>query len=277
MQLGYHTSGLQNHRLTDALELLAELGYQAVAITPDTCHLDPDTTTDGELAEVARRLRDLGLRPVLETGARFLLDRRHKHEPTLMTRDRAARQRRLDSYERCAAMAAALGAEVVSFWAGIDRAPGPDSWSWLCDGVAKACERIRAHGRVPSFEPEPGMAVETVADWHRLRSALGPVAPALTLDIGHLYAVQEGDPVAVVAAAVPFLAQVHLEDMRTGTHEHLLPGAGDVDFPGVLSALQNGHYNGPVCFELSRSSHQGPTAAAHCVALWRTLVGPQRR
>ncbi|MBL8723614.1 MAG: sugar phosphate isomerase/epimerase [Planctomycetes bacterium] len=277
MQLGYHTSGLQNHRLDEALELLAELGYQAVAITPDTCHLDPRTTSDRELARVATRLRDLGLQPVLETGARFALDPRHKHEPTLMTRDRAARQRRLDFYDRCAAMAAGLGAAVVSFWAGIDRSQDADSWSWLCEGVASTCERIRAHGRVPSFEPEPGMAIETLADWHRLRAALGTAAPALTLDVGHLYAVWEGDPVAKVAEAVPFLAQVHLEDMRRGVHEHLLPGTGDVDFQGVLTTLQSGGYTGPVCFELSRSSHQGPTAAAHCVALWRTALPQSRR
>lgn len=277
MRLGYHTSGLQNHRLPEALELLAGLGYRAVAITPDTCHLDPATTTDAELAAVARQLRDLDLLPVVETGARFVLDPRHKHEPTLMTRDRAARERRLDFYSRCAAMAGALGAQVVSFWAGIDRSPAPDSWTWLCDGVAATCRRIRAQGLVPAFEPEPGMAIETVADWQRLRAALGSEAPALTLDVGHLYATQEPDPVAAVRAAIPHLAQVHLEDMRRGEHEHRVPGTGDVDFASILSTLRDDGYGGPACFELSRSSHLGPTAAAQCAELWRRLVGPQRR
>ena len=268
MLLGYHTNSLQNHRLDEAMELLAEHGYRAVAITPDTCHLDPATTSDAALDAFAVRLRDLGLQPVMETGARYLLDPRVKHEPTLMTLDPAARQRRLDFYGRVAAMGARLGAQVVSFWAGIDRAPGPDSWQRLLDGVAAACERIRREGLVPALEPEPGMAVETVADWHRVRAELGAAAPALTLDIGHLYVVWEGDPVDVIAANAGHLAQVHLEDMRRGVHEHLVPGQGEVPFGRVLDGLAAAGYQGPVCFELSRSSHMAPTAVATCAQVW---------
>ena len=277
MQLGYSTNSLQNHRLGDALQLLAEHGYQAVAITPDICHLDPWATSDAQLDEVARQLRDLGLRPTMETGARFLLDPLRKHEPTLMTRDPAGVARRLDLCTRVAAMGARLGAGVVSFWTGIDHQPGPDSQDHMLTGVAAACDRIRAQGLRPSLEPEPGMAVQTVADWHRVRTALGAGAPAMTLDVGHLYAVWEGDPVALVAANAEHLAQVHLEDMRRGVHEHLLPGTGDVDFPSVLSAIRKSVYRGPVCFELSRSSHAAPAAVVTCRQLWdRCAVDPRR-
>lgn len=277
MRLGYQTNSLQNHRLDDALHLLAEHGYEAVAITPDTCHLDPVATSEAELDRVAAKLRQLGLQPVMETGARYLLDPRVKHEPTLMTRDGAGRARRLEHYRRVAAMGARLGARVMSFWAGIDRAPGPDSRAWLLDGVRQTCALVRAEGLEPALEPEPGMAVETVADWRVVHGALGREAPALTLDIGHLYAVWEGEPVQVLAGVAPFLRQVHLEDMRRGQHEHLLPGTGDVDFGGVLSGLQQAGYGGPVCFELSRSSHAAPAAVAVCRALWERHVGPPRR
>ncbi|MEO6597837.1 MAG: sugar phosphate isomerase/epimerase family protein [Planctomycetota bacterium] len=276
MLLGYHTNSLQNHRLEDALSLLAANGYQAVAITPDTCHLDPDRTSDADLDELGRRLRDLGLLPVMETGARFLLDPAHKHEPVLMTRDPIARQRRLDFYSRTAAMGRRLGARVVSFWAGIDHGPSTDREQWLLDGIGQTCARIRAEGLEPALEPEPGMAVETVGDWNRVRTALGAAAPRLTLDVGHLYAVWEGDPPTIVASAIPHLAQVHLEDMRTGEHEHRLPGTGHVDFRGVLSALRTGGYSGPVCFELSRSSHCAPTAVELCRDLWKECLGPTR-
>jgi L-ribulose-5-phosphate 3-epimerase len=273
VQLGYHTSGLQNHRLDDALRLLADHGYEAVALTPDVCHLDPFHCTAREVDAVAALLARLQLSVVIETGARFLLDPRQKHEPSLMTRDAAARDRRLDLYRRCARLGRELGARVVSFWAGVDRQPGADSPALLYAGVRAAAAAIRAEGLEPSFEPEPGMAVATVAQWRALAAALGADAPALTLDVGHLYVEWEGEPAALIPTLLPSLRQVHLEDMRRGEHEHLLPGTGDVDFAAVFAALGRGGYRGPVCFELSRHGHMAPTAVAACKELFHKHAG----
>ena len=48
-----------------------------------------------EPRRLRRRLDALGLGSVIETGARFLLDPRAKHEPTLVTRDPEGRARRV--------------------------------------------------------------------------------------------------------------------------------------------------------------------------------------
>jgi sugar phosphate isomerase/epimerase len=112
------------------------------------------------------------------------------------------------------------------------------------------------------------MAVETVADFLALRRELGIAELALCLDVGHLYVTGEGEPSQVVPLVKDMIAQVHLEDMRRGVHEHLIPGAGEVDFPAVRRALEAGNYAGPVCFELSRSSHQAPEALGVCRRAW---------
>jgi sugar phosphate isomerase/epimerase len=262
--LGYDTNGLQNHRLDDALRLLAEHGYRAVALTLDVMHLDPFHSSEAEVARVGALLRELDLVPAITTGARFLLDPRHKHEPTLMTREPGLRERRLGFYERAAAIGAKVGASVLAFWSGIDRAPDGGSFDWLCDGVRRSCALARAHGLVPALEPEPGMAVATLADFERLRSALGHEAPELCLDIGHLYVTGEGPPDALIRRHAGQLALVQIADMVAGVHEHLPPGEGDVDFARDLEALRAAGYGGPVCFELSRSSHLAPEALARC-------------
>ena len=268
MLLGYNTNGLQNHRLDDALRLVADKGFQAVALTPDVCHLDPMSCSAAEVARTAALLERLGLAVVVETGARFVLDPAIKHEPTLMTRDHDARERRLDFYGRCAEIGRDLGAEVLSFWSGVDRDPGPDSQEWLRDGVARTCEAVVARGLRPAMEPEPGMAVGTVAEFEAVAASLGAGAPALCLDIGHLYVTGEAEPDAIIAAHAGRLAQVHIEDMVRGVHEHLPPGEGDVDFAAVRGALERHGYEGPVCFELSRSSHCAPAAMDLCMAAW---------
>src|SRR4051812_34519401 len=106
MFLGYNTNGFAHHRLEDAVEILAELGYGGLALTLDVHHLDPfapDITP--RLAAVRRRLDHFGLRCAVETGARFLLDPRRKHQPTLLSADPAGRARRVTFLEDCIAYA----------------------------------------------------------------------------------------------------------------------------------------------------------------------------
>ncbi len=272
MLLGYITNGLQNHRLPDALRLLADHGYQAVGLTLDVGHLDPSTATAADVDRTAKLCDQLGLKVIIETGARFVLDPTHKHEPTLMTRDRAARERRIAFYEQAAEVGRDLGAEVLSFWSGVDRSAEPNAWEWMCEGVAETCARVRARGLIPSFEPEPGMAVASMRDFDRLEATLAGDAPALTLDIGHLYVTETEPVIELIGRYAAKLAQVHLEDIQRGVHEHLLPGEGDVDSEGVLTALAASEFRGAVCFELSRSSHMAPVAVSMCQSLWGRLT-----
>lgn len=272
MLLGYNTNGLQNHRLDEGLRLLADHGYQAVAISLDVQHLDPFHARPGEVEAIATLLEELDLQPVIETGARFLLDPRAKHEPTLMTREPDARARRLDFYRRAAKIGRDLGAQVLSFWSGIDRQADADSWSWLCEGIASTCALVREAGLVPSLEPEPGMAIATLADYERLFGEFGGQAPALTLDIGHLYVNESEPPAELIDRAGPHLAQVHLEDMRPGVHEHLVPGEGQVDLAAALQSLAAMKFRRAACFELSRSSHMAPDALKICAEVWRDSI-----
>src|ERR1051326_8830446 len=100
MLLGYNTNGFAHHRLEDAFAILAELGYQSVAITLDRHALDPyDANLAAQVASTRRQLGQLGFRSVIETGSRFLLDVRRKHQPTLLSDLKDDRQRRFDFLE----------------------------------------------------------------------------------------------------------------------------------------------------------------------------------
>jgi sugar phosphate isomerase/epimerase len=112
MYLGYNTNGLAHHSLPAAIELLAELGYRGVAITLDQCSLNPyGENFARDLKEIERLLTRYKLRAVIETGARFLLDPREKHEPTLVTSDEAGRLRRVDFLKRAIDVAGALDSD----------------------------------------------------------------------------------------------------------------------------------------------------------------------
>ena len=257
LRYAYNTNGIANHRLDDALDLIAESGYDGVAITLDHHHLDPFAHDfDASLARFARRLRDLGLGCVVETGARFLLDPRAKHEPTLVSPSAEGRARRVDFLQRALAVAAATEAEAVSFWAGV---PKPDTdreraRAWLVEGVANVVARARELGTVAALEPEPGMLVETLDDYREIARAVPGLR--LALDTGHVIVTGEREPADAVREAAAELATVSVEDMRRGEHVHLPFGEGDMDIASVLAALREIGYARLVCVELSRDAHR---------------------
>ncbi|SNT60848.1 Sugar phosphate isomerase/epimerase [Streptosporangium subroseum] len=270
LRFGYGTNGFANHRLTDACEIIAGLGYTGVALTLDHDHLDPYAPgLARRTAELADRLRDLGLGVVIETGARYLLDPWHKHAPTLLHDER---ETRLDFLRRAIAIGEDLGAEAVSFWAGVrpDGVGEDVAWERLVDGCAQLVAPAEAAGVPLGFEPEPGMLVESIAGWRRLREALGaPAAFGLTLDIGHCRCL-EPDPVpSCVTAVADHVVNVQIDDMRRGVHEHLEFGEGEIDFPPVLRALGDAGYRGLVAVELPRHSHAAPSVAARSIDFLR--------
>jgi sugar phosphate isomerase/epimerase len=116
MRFGYNTNGFAHHRLEDALAILAELGYESVALTLDYHFLSPfEGDLLGRIDALHKLLDQLQLHCVIETGARFLLDPRRKHQPTLVSPKEEERTRRLDFLCRAIDIARELGADAVTF------------------------------------------------------------------------------------------------------------------------------------------------------------------
>ena len=260
MLLGYNTNGLAFHRWQDGLELLAEVGYRAVAITVDQHCLNPFAPNfASELAEVRRRLERLQLRSVIETGARFLLDPRQKHEPTLISATADGRARRIEFLCRCIDIAKELNSDAVSFWSGVRRGTDePPARQWLLDGCRRVTDYAEPRGIQIGFEPEPGMLIETLDQYGQLAEQVGSPRFGLTIDIGHVQCVEAGVIPDHLRQWAERLCNVHIEDMRRSVHEHLRFGEGEIDFPPVMAALREIGYTGCVNVELSRHSHVAP-------------------
>lgn len=266
LRFAYNTNGAANHRLDDALTLIADAGYDGVALTLDIHHLDPFAEDWAREAErVASRLERLGLGSVIETGARFLLDATQKHEPTLVTADAAGRARRVGFLKRAVEIGAILKSEAVSFWAGVpkDGVDHAEAHGWLVDGLTEVAAFAEGKGVVPCLEPEPGMLIETLDDF----AALSIPHLKLALDTGHCLVTGERDPAAAVAEFADRIGTVAIEDMARGVHIHLPFGEGDMDVPGILGALEAIGFEKLICVELSRESHRAdvmiPTSLAY--------------
>lgn len=278
MKLGYNTNGLAHHDSGEAIALVAETGYEFLGLTIDHHWLSPrSATARADARTMGNLLRHAGLGSVLETGARFLLDPRRKHWPPLVApRETAAPRVQFIRY--ALEVAAELGSHCVSIWSGaaLPGATQQQSLDWLAinlEPVLAAADELAVD---IGFEPEPGMFVETLGGFERLRQWLDHPRLKLTLDIGHLFCMGEVPLGDHIRRCAPSTVNVHIEDMRAGVHDHLLFGEGDIHFPPVIEALRESGYGGPVCVELSRHSHDAARALRHSWDFLAPLVCPDR-
>ena len=273
--LGFGTNGLADHPLHDALDLLQSNGYRAVALTLGHPHFDAlgDGWLDRAIAlrgELERR----GLRVVVETGARYVLDPARKHRPNLLDDDPEA-SARVAFLVRAIEIARVLDAECVSLWSGVlPEGADPDvAWRRLVANLRDVVAAARTEEVRLGFEPEPGMLVETVADALRLREALGdPPELGITVDLGHCVVVEPDGVDGALRAAGDLLVNVQVDDMLPHAHEHLELGTGSVDLDLAFRTLAEIGYTGVAAVELPRHSHAAPRIAAESIARMNDVI-----
>lgn len=263
MILGYNTNGFAHHRLDDALAIVAELGYGGVAFTPDANHLGLPDEGDESILFFRERLRKLGLACVLETGSRFLLDPRAKHQPTLVSPNPDDRDRRLTFLYKHVALAVALDVDVVSLWSGTptDAATFDATMDRLVEAIQPLVEDAANSQIRLAFEPEPGMFIDTMDKFAELHAKVNHPYFGLTLDVGHLVCTGELPIGDQIRKWQKWLWNVHLDDMKPGVHDHLMFGEGTVDFADVFAALRAIDFKGIASVELSRHSYDAVNVA----------------
>lgn len=276
MQLGYNTNGFAHHTLPDTLTILSELGYDGIALTLEREHLDPPDRrgVTGCIDRLRLLLEAVNFRVTIETGSRFILDRRKKHQPTLISASHDGRRRRVDFLAASIDVAAALSAESVSLWSGAadDEAGEPELWDRLVSSLRDVLRHAESRGVRLSFEPEPAMFVDSMARYAKLYDALDHPLFGLTLDVGHVHCLSDGDLAEHVRRWRDVLWNVHIDDARRGVHEHLMFGEGQIDFAGVFDALREIDYGGPVHVELPRHSHDAVEVARRSHEFLRRFI-----
>ena len=167
----------------------------------------------------------------------------------------------------------ASNADCVSLWSGIvhDGAGQREAFSRLVDGLADVLAYAERKGVDLAFEPEPGMLIDTLGRYDDLLDELAAQridALAAPPHDRHRPSPLPGRTPNCrenSCATRDRLANVHIEDMRAGVHEHLMFGEGEIDFPPVIAALAEIGYAGLLSVELSRHSHEGPDGGPPCV------------
>src|SRR5262249_1004279 len=167
-----------------------------------------------------------GMARVVETGARYLLNPRIKHDPTLIDPDPARRAVRSDFLLRPIDLARELGAECVSLWSGglADPLAEDEALDRLAEALRPVLDRAEAADILIAFEPEPGMFIDTFARFAKLDERIRHPLFHLTVDLGHVHCIEDGAIADHLRRWASRIRNIHIEDMARGVHEHLMFG-----------------------------------------------------
>ncbi len=145
-----------------------------------------------------------------------------------------------------AELAARLGAEHLVVGGGAVRSTGntDDDYRRFGEGLDRVVALATSYGLTPSFHPHLGTSAQTPEQIARVfeLSAIG-----FCPDTAHLDAAG-GDSAAMIRTYGHRMPYVHLKDYADG--EFLRLGAGQLDFDGILKALDEVGYDGWITVEL---------------------------
>jgi sugar phosphate isomerase/epimerase len=266
-QLAFSTNAYLKFSFGEAARRLAALGYAGVEIMADVPHAWPACLLEEQKQAIRKALADnrLGISNVNAFMMNAISDPRQRYwHPSWIEPDRHYRQVRIDHTRRALTLARELGAPNITTEPGGPVEPG-GSWSaalkLFVEELKPVLDHAEKEGVLLLIEPEPGLLIETAAQFEELMQHLDSPAVGLNFDIGHSYCVGD-DPAATVPRLAKYIRQFHLEDIAaTRVHHHLVPGEGAIDFAATFRAIQSIGYQGWITIELYPYVDDPDTAA----------------
>lgn len=99
-----------------------------------------------------------------------------------------------------------------------------------------------------AMEFEPGFVLDTTEKMLKAFEEINSPVLKVNADIGHIF-LQDPDPLAAIESCKGLIIHAHLENMKTGVHNHLVPYEGDMDLPVYIAKLREVGFDGMAAFD----------------------------
>jgi sugar phosphate isomerase/epimerase len=165
----------------------------------------------------------------------------------------------------------------------MDEAKRESVWVEVREAYRELVKYASERGVMAVIEPEPpvilagerGQTCERLIgrseDAERMFREIGDENLGLLVDIGHVYVMRE-NVLQVIEKFGKRIVHVHMEDIIDRIHCHFLPGAGMVDFEGVVRALHKIGYKGFLSMELESHVWEPEKAALESIQYMDSLL-----
>ena len=252
MKLAFSTNAYKKSSLEDAIESIAAIGYRGAEIMADVPHAYPPDMPGERVAAVRELVERLGLQ-ISNVNAFTLFALGDTYHPTWIEDDAQLVAQRIEHTRNVIHMTAALGGKTISLQPG-----GPLGGSLTRQaalaryeaGLRQCLPLAEKLGVLLMVEPEPGLLIQHSGECIDFLKRVNHPWLKMNCDLGHFYCVEE-DPAKVVRDCAPWIAHVHLEDIKENrVHQHRIPGEGAMDWPAIFASLRAIDYRGWITVEL---------------------------
>ena len=258
MKLLGRTQPLSRYPIGECLSVIRRLGFDGVELCLENPDLAPGLLTPELVGAVRAQVAALGLQPhsvsyhkdYIYDDAEFELTRQAIRWTPLFSTD----------------LFVLSGSRRRS---GDDGSETRPEWDRMVRRTAELVEIAQAQGVVLALEFEPGFVVGSTADLLRLFEAIPSSHLAANLDLGHVF-LCDPDPLGAIRQVGPKVVHGHIENMRAGVHDHLIPQEGDMDLAAYLAALADAGFKGGLALDLYKYDYEA--VAGEAVAYLRGLI-----
>lgn len=252
MKFGFSANAFREYDALEAIDIVADAGYDGIELLFDQPHLYPPEANDEDIERVREALDDNGI-AISNCNAFMLTAIEGFHHPSYIEPDTDYRQQRIDYTKDALRTAAALGHGYISIEPG-GPVPEEKSREWAIETFIESLREVlpvaEEVGVDLHVEPEPELLIETSAEFLSFAERIDHPRIRCNFDAGHLFSVGE-DPVEAFDRLTDYADHVHLEDIPDDrSHEHTQLGDGAMDIDAFLGALDSQGYEGFVTVEL---------------------------
>lgn len=252
MKLAFSSNGFRKHKLTEAIEILAAIGYDGIEIMADRPHAWPPDVRPEDMQAIRETLQRYKM-SISNVNAFMTSAIQDFHHPSWIEPDPAYRQKRVNHTLACIDLAAQLGAKTISTEPGGPLPYGmtrSDALEIFRRGLQSVVPLAEQRGVKVLIEPEPGLLIENSRQYEEFISAVDSPSIGLNFDMGHFYCVGEDLP-ELVRRFGQRIEHIHCEDIKADReHFHHVPGDGAIHYPSFFQALKDVGYPGWITIEL---------------------------
>ncbi|HWE40284.1 MAG TPA: sugar phosphate isomerase/epimerase family protein [Isosphaeraceae bacterium] len=278
MRLAFSTNAYMRFPFEEAAERIRGFGYEGLELMADVPHAWPAGLLPATKRAIRRAMDENGLE--FSNVNAFMMNAVADHRqpywyPSFLEPDEGYRRVRIDHTHRAIDLCADLGAPHITTEPG-----GPlslvrrrdEGIDLFVEALRPLAEHAHERGVLLLIEPEPGLLIETTAQYLEVAERVGVPSIGLNFDVGHAFCMGEDLP-AQIAAMAPYTRHYHLEDIApTRFHHHLVPGTGAIDFREVVAAIQGTGYDGWLTVELYPFVDDPDAAARRALEVLAPLV-----